>query len=95
VVVCSHPHPLLRGPTNPRLLRMAPRLCPGARVVVTANTLAGARSLYADGADFVFVPRIHSAERTARVILDFHHGRGEDVSRTETAALAARREVLG
>lgn len=95
VVVCSIPNAILRGTTNQRLLRMAKRLCPEARVVVTANTLAGAHSLYADGADFVFVPRIHAAEHAARVILAFHDGAGDDVHQTETAALAARREVLG
>jgi voltage-gated potassium channel Kch len=94
-VVCSIPNSILRGTTNQRLLRMAKRLCPEAKVVVTANTLAGAHSLYADGADFVFVPRIHAAERAARVILSFQGGQGDDVRQTETAALAARHEVLG
>jgi hypothetical protein len=65
VVVSSIPNSVLRGTTNQRLLRMAKRLCRRARVVVTANTIGGAESLYADGADFVFVPRIHSSRRAA------------------------------
>jgi Kef-type K+ transport system membrane component KefB len=94
-VVSSIPNSILRGTTNQRLLRMIRRLCPTAKAVVTANTLGGARSLYDDGADFVFVPRVHSARHAARVILDFCEGGGEDVRQAECDALSARNEVLG
>lgn len=93
-VVCSIPDSILRGTTNRRLLQMARRLCPEARVMVTANTLGGAGTLYADGADFVFVPRIHSARHAAEVILSFCDGAGSDVREAESEALAARGEVL-
>lgn len=95
VVVSSIPNSVLRGTTNQRIMRMARRLCRRARVVVTANTIKGAMSLYADGADFVFVPRIHSSARAAEVLLSFLDGAGDEVREAEQAALAARDEVLG
>jgi hypothetical protein len=95
VVVSSIPNSVLRGTTNQRIMRMARRLCRRARGGVTANTIKGAMSLYADGADFVFVPRIHSSARAAEVLLSFLDGAGDEVRETEQAALAARDEVLG
>ncbi len=95
VVVSSIPNSVLRGTTNQRIMRMARRLCRRARVVVTANTIKGAMSLYADGADFVFVPRIHSSSRAAEVLLSFLDGAGDEVREAEQAALAGRDEVLG
>ncbi|QLA17870.1 cation:proton antiporter [Desulfolutivibrio sulfoxidireducens] len=95
VVVSSIPNSVLRGTTNQRILRMVKRLCRRARVVVTANTIGGAISLYADGADFVFVPRVHSSRRTAEVVLAFLDGVGDEVREAERTGLAARDEVLG
>lgn len=93
-VVCTIPDSILRGTTNERLLRLSKRLCPEAQVIVTANNLRTARNLYQQGADFVFIPRIHSARRVAQIIIDSLneklHGRREG----EMAQLLERREVL-
>lgn len=94
-VVCTISDSFIRGTTNERLLRLVKRLNPGAQVIVTAGTLRSALELYATGADFVFIPRIHSARFIAQIIMqsldsDLVHVREEEVGH-----LTQRREVLG
>lgn len=93
-LVCTIPDSVLRGITNERLLNLSRRLCPQARIIVTANTLQTALHLYRQGADFVFIPRIHSARFLAEII---SHSLHEDLDRyrdEEMTHLMDRREVL-
>jgi Kef-type K+ transport system membrane component KefB/Trk K+ transport system NAD-binding subunit len=62
VVVSSISDWFLQGIDNLRLLRQARALAPRARVIVTADTLAAAERLYAEGADYVLVPPALAAE---------------------------------
>jgi Trk K+ transport system NAD-binding subunit len=62
VVVSSISDWFLKGIDNRRLLQQAKSLAPRARVIVTADTLAGAEVLYREGADYVLLPSALSAE---------------------------------
>ncbi|MGH7332180.1 MAG: cation:proton antiporter [Candidatus Rokuibacteriota bacterium] len=62
VVVSSISDWFLKGTDNGRLLRQARNLAPQAQVIVTADTLAAAQGLYAEGADYVLLPSALSAE---------------------------------
>ncbi|MHC1727735.1 MAG: cation:proton antiporter [Syntrophobacteraceae bacterium] len=95
VVVSSIPDSILRGTTNEKILRLTKRLCPQAKVIVTANTLKGACALYDYGADFVFVPRIHSSRYVAKVILTSVESSIEEYRQAEMSKLSCRTEVLG
>ena len=68
LVVSTIPDTILKGTNNLRLLRQARRVCPRARVIVTANRAASALALYEAGADYVFVPQLHSAAQMAAVL---------------------------
>ena len=68
LVVSTIPDTILKGTNNLRLLQQARRLCPHAKVVVTANRTAAALELYDAGADFVFVSRLHSAAEMAAIL---------------------------
>jgi Kef-type K+ transport system membrane component KefB/Trk K+ transport system NAD-binding subunit len=70
VVVSSISDALLQGTDNLRLLRQARGLAPGARVIVTADTLAAARRLYAEGADYVLIPPVLAAEHLYGLLLE-------------------------
>jgi Kef-type K+ transport system membrane component KefB len=95
LVVATITDAVLKGTTNKRLLQAARRLCPEARVVVAADTFATALELYEDGADFVYVPRLHSVHRMAEVI-EAGFEEGLDALRAEEIeALKKRDEVLG
>jgi len=94
LVVSTIPDAILRGTDNLRLLKHARRLWPQARVIVTANRAASALALYDAGADYVFVPRLHSAAQMA-AILEQGLARGFDELRSaEVERLRLRDEVL-
>jgi Trk K+ transport system NAD-binding subunit len=94
-VVCTIPDSILRGITNEKLLHLSRRLCPQAQVIVTADTLQTARNLYERGADFVFIPRIHSARHVAGIVLESLTESLEKYRETEIADLRMRLEVFG
>ncbi|MCE5333534.1 MAG: cation:proton antiporter [Desulfobacteraceae bacterium] len=95
VIVSSIPDSILRGTTNEKILGLARRLCPDAKVVVTANTMQSAIELYEAGADFVFVPRIHSSLHAAEAILACLDQPLTDLRRQELNRIRSRSEVLG
>ena len=64
-------------------------------MVVTSEHIPQAMHLYAEGADFVYVPRLHSAEQIAEVIeTALATGLGT-LKAAELAELEKRREVVG
>jgi len=94
LVVSTIPDAILKGTDNRRLLQQARHVCPRAKVIVTAESIPRARELYAEGADFVFLPRLHSAALLAEVI-ETGLQEGFDEQRAEQMAqLALRNEVL-
>lgn len=94
VVVSSIQDLLLLGTSNFRLLKVSRRLCPRAQVLLTAETIPEALKLYEQGADFVFLPRLHSAQHAAQIILAGLNGGMTDLGRAEARELQERREVL-
>jgi Kef-type K+ transport system membrane component KefB/Trk K+ transport system NAD-binding subunit len=68
VVVSSISDWMLKGTSNARLLREVRLLAPAAKVVVAADTMAGAERLYADGADYVLVAPVLAAEHLYEIL---------------------------
>jgi voltage-gated potassium channel Kch len=68
IVACTISDAILRGTSNLRLLQQARRLCPDARVIAAADDIASAVNLYDQGADFVYIARLHSAYHMAELI---------------------------
>ncbi len=60
----------LKGIDNLHILREVRMIAPGARVVVTADTVEGAERLYAEGADYVMIPPALTAEHLYPVLRD-------------------------
>jgi Kef-type K+ transport system membrane component KefB len=94
LVVCTLTDSVLKGTTNARLLGQARRVCPKAEVIVASDTLEGALALYGTGADFVFVPRIHSAHLMAEVLRTAREEGLRVLREEEMDRLRGRREVL-
>ncbi len=93
LVVSTIPDTMLKGTDNLRLLKQARRLWPHAKVIVTANRAASALALYEAGADYVFVPRLHSAARMA-AILEHALAPGFEGLRTEQIEHLRRRDEV-
>jgi Kef-type K+ transport system membrane component KefB len=94
LVVSTISDRILKGTNNLRLLRQARRLCPQARVIVTANGPAAAVALYDAGADFVFVPRLQSAAEMAAIIEEGLADGFERLRADAVARLQQRDEVI-
>ncbi|MCX8044232.1 MAG: cation:proton antiporter [Desulfobacterota bacterium] len=94
VVVCALSDAILRGTTNEKLLLQIKRLCPHARIIVTAITIASARRLYEDGADFVYMPRIHAADYVAQIIIQAMNAPLDTVRDHEMRLLSQRNEII-
>jgi Kef-type K+ transport system membrane component KefB len=94
LVVSTIPDTVLRGTSNLELLRKARRLCPRARVAVTATRTAAALELYAAGADYVLVPRLQSAAQMAAVLASGLEQGFAGLRAEQIAQLGRRNEVL-
>ena len=94
LVVSTISDTMLKGTDNMRLLKHARRLCPHARVIVTANGPGAALEMYEAGADYVFVPRLHSASQMCEVVAQALQEGFNKVRDEHIAQLRRRNEVL-
>ncbi len=94
LVVSSIPDDILRGTDNLRLLRNARASCPRAKVMLTTDHIPQALHFYKAGADFVYVPRLHSAQQIARILKNGLVDGFDGVRTAEIEHLKQRREVL-
>ena len=94
VVVSTITDDVLRGTSNLRLLKGVRHVCPTAQLIVTTEHIPDALALYEAGADFVYVPRLHSAGDLARAIQRGHRGDLHRVREEAIEELTARHEVL-
>lgn len=92
VVLSTIPDGILKGTTNERILKQAKLLAPDARVIVTAEMFNNALGLYAEGADFVLIPRLMSVRELAEAVIAALQGDLEK-SRTSYIRDAERREL--
>jgi Kef-type K+ transport system membrane component KefB len=93
-VVCTLTDSVLKGTSNLRMLKQLRAYCPGAGLVMASDTIAGSLELYEAGADFVFIPRMHSAHRMAEVLRTALEDGLAVLRREEMTALRSRDEVL-
>ncbi len=70
IVVSTISDWFLKGTDNLKLVRVVRGLAPEARIIATADKLADAEALYAEGAAYVLIPPALSAERLYRLLLD-------------------------
>lgn len=94
LVVCSITDDILRGTSNLRLLRNIRAACPKARVMLTTEHIPQALHFYETGADFVYIPRLHSALQIARILKEGLADGFESARTLEIEQLSHRREVL-
>lgn len=95
VLVCTIPDHILKGVTNLTLLKALKKLAPASQIIVTAETLASAREMYENGADYVFIPRMLSAEYLADLLDHIHAGTDAAFKQASKDRLQDWKEVLG
>jgi hypothetical protein len=75
VVLSTVPDTLLKGTTNRRIIAHARALCPDAKVVATAETVAVEQALLAEGAAAVLVPQRAAGASAVADVLALLEGR--------------------
>mgnify|MGYP000844590964 FL=1 len=68
VVVSTIPDTILVGTDNLRMIRQIRSLCPHAKIIVTAESPSRALKMYAEGADYVVLPRVLTARHLVEII---------------------------
>jgi voltage-gated potassium channel Kch len=94
VLISSIPDSLLKGTTNERLVRLLRELNPTAKIIATADVLAGAAQLLDAGADYVTVPRLRQAGDLLEAVRAAREGLLDEKRAALREILRARREVL-
>ncbi|MDQ6879612.1 MAG: cation:proton antiporter [Candidatus Dormibacteraeota bacterium] len=94
LVVSSITDDILRGTNNLRMLKNVRAACPEARVMLTTEHIPQALTFYEAGADFVYLPRLHSAPQIALILRQGVEEGFDKIRAEEIERLARRREVL-
>jgi Kef-type K+ transport system membrane component KefB/Trk K+ transport system NAD-binding subunit len=94
VVISTIPDTFLKGTDNLRLIQQIQRLCPHAKIIVTAESAKRALEMYQEGADYVFLPRIVSANHLIPVVEGLLEGRMQDLKKLDVLALKQRHEIV-
>jgi len=94
LILSTIPDSILRGTGNRRLLQQARRLSPGAKVIVTGERVRQALELYERGADYVFVPHLHSARQRTQIVEDGLREGFAGIRSAHITELRQRDEVL-
>ena len=76
------------------MLKNVRAACPKARVMLTTEHIPQALSFYAAGADFVYLPRLHSAPDIAAILKRGLEEGFDKMRAEEIEHLSQRHEVL-
>lgn len=94
MIISTIPDHMLRGTSNLKLLVSMKELAPHAKVIVTAETIETARSLYEKGADYVYMPRIVSAHYLTDIIERIESGHADVIKENSKKFFGNRTEVI-
>jgi hypothetical protein len=94
LVVSSITDDILRGTNNLRMLKNIRAACPKARVMLTTDHIPQALTFYQAGADFVYLPRLHSAPEIAHILMQGLADGFDKIRAEEIERLTQRNEVL-
>ncbi len=97
MVISTVPDSILVGTNNLKFIRHIKNISPGAKIIVTAETLERALKMYAEGADYVFMPRIITAGHLVTMIEEIllaGPSRSREIAEKELDALKQRNEII-
>lgn len=87
VAVSTIPDNILVGTDNLRLIRQIRSICPHAKIIVTAENPAKALEMYAEGADYVCLPRMLVAEHLIPILNLFLQDNADRIDEIKEAQL--------
>lgn len=84
----------LKNTSNLKIVRLMKKINPSVRVIVNAENMASAREMYAEGADYVFIPRIISATYLIDVFERLQTGDAGKIREHAIEFLNKRKEII-
>lgn len=97
IVISTIPDTILVGTDNLKIIRHIKDICPHAKIIVTAESTERALNMYAEGADYVFLPRILAARNlleTVNMIMKNDKDQMSSVINNEIEMLKNRNEII-
>ncbi len=97
IVISTIPDTILVGTDNLKIIKHMKDICPHAKIIVTAESIERALKMYAEGADYVFIPRILSAKNIKDMIKLMLTDKDSDLKKfieRETSMLKNRYEII-
>ncbi|HEY9074188.1 MAG TPA: cation:proton antiporter [Desulfobaccales bacterium] len=94
LVISTVPDDILVGTNNLTLIRLVHKICPRARVVVTAESPALALKLYAAGADYVLLPNMVAGNHLLPIVEHLLREENVNLKDQEMENLRNRQEIL-
>ena len=95
IVISSLPDTMLKGTDNLKIIRKMKKLCPHAKIIVTAESPSRALKMYHEGADYVLLPRIIVADHLIDIFDGMLKGNlGELLKVSEIEKLKGREEII-
>ncbi|MBK9331963.1 MAG: cation:proton antiporter [Ignavibacteria bacterium] len=94
IVISTIPDSILVNTDNLKLLRNIKKVNPQAKIIVTAESPKLAIELYENGAHYVLMPRVLTAENLMEVLKTLLNRDSNDVLKEELEMLKGRKEIL-
>ncbi len=94
LIVCSIPDKILKGITNFKLLLLLKKLAPESQIIVTAESMDYARTLYQEGASYVYIPRLVGGDFLVEILERMQAGGALDIKNESIKTLDNRIEVI-
>jgi len=97
MVISTIPDTILVGTDNLKIARYMKNICPHAKIIVTAESIENALEMYAEGADYVFIPQILAAKKLLDVIDLILNNKQKEIRRNinkEIEMLSKRNEII-
>lgn len=96
IVISTIPDTVLVGTDNLKMIKQIQSICPHAKIIVTAESAARALKMYAEGADYVFLPRTLSAQHLIPVVHELLNDkeRAKIIKQDQMNWLQQREEII-
>lgn len=96
IVISTIPDTVLVGTDNLKMIKQIQSICPHAKIIVTAESASRALKMYAEGADYVFLPRLLAAQNLIPVISDMLHDteKAKTIKEAQVTWLQQREEII-
>jgi Kef-type K+ transport system membrane component KefB len=95
IVISSIPDTMLKGTDNLKIIIKMKKLCPHAKIIVTAESPSRALKMYHEGADYVLLPRVVVADHLIDILDGMLKGNLETfLKKNEIEKLIGREEII-